>query len=149
TNLPLLSSDWWQKHVVERLSFQQQRYVQEKGYKELRDLDFAALLRILDQNWYELSNTISLTREARNWVKELQTVRNKWAHLSSREVPFSEVYRDADTLGRFLTILGAAPDTLASIEKAKTEALTQLASSKLPKSVESVIDSASITTTVS
>ncbi|OGR04380.1 MAG: hypothetical protein A2511_14610 [Deltaproteobacteria bacterium RIFOXYD12_FULL_50_9] len=79
-NLPSLASDWWQKQVVDRLSFQQQRFVQERGYKKLQDLDFAALLRILDQNWFELSGSLSLPKEARNWVKELQTVRNKWAH---------------------------------------------------------------------
>lgn len=64
---------------MDRLSFQQQRTVEERGVASLRQLDFAALLRILDQNWYELSNILNLPREGRNWVKELQTVRNKWA----------------------------------------------------------------------
>src|SRR3954464_11344156 len=80
--LPKLSPDWWQKHVVQRLSFQQQRMVEERGIRELRQLDFAALLRVLDQNWYELSNSGTLPREGRNWLKELQVVRNKWAHRS-------------------------------------------------------------------
>ena len=53
--LPELSDQWWQEHVVERLSFQQQRVVGEKKITVLRELDFAALLRILDQNWYDLS----------------------------------------------------------------------------------------------
>ena len=112
--LPALGSDWWQKHVVNRLSFQQQRTVRDRGVKTLQQLDFAAVLRVLDQNWYELSNQIALAREARSWVKELQTVRNKWAHLSSESLPASETYRDADTLGRLLAVLGAAPDNLES-----------------------------------
>jgi ATP-dependent helicase HepA len=130
-NLPKLENDWWMKHVVGRLSFQQQRYAEERGYAALCDLDFAALLRVLDQNWFELSGVASLPKEARNWVKELQTVRNKWAHQSSENVPPSEVFRDADTLGRVLNILGASQEVLASIELSKSEALIQLAGHRL------------------
>jgi ATP-dependent helicase HepA len=91
-------------------------------------LDFAALLRVLDQNWYELSAKLSLPREGRNWVKELQTVRNKWAHLSAAAVPPSETYRDADTFGRLLEMLGASPDSLSTVELIKNAAVQQLAS---------------------
>lgn len=125
-SLPKLSTDWWQKHVLDRLSFQQQRHAQERKYGGLADLDFAALLRVLDQNWFELSAAASFPREARNWVKELQTVRNKWAHQSAQAMPPSEIYRDADTLGRVLTILGAGREVLDSVEAAKTAALGQL-----------------------
>lgn len=106
-HLPSLSNDWWRIHVVERLSFQQQRNVTERGYRSLQQLDFAALLRVLDQNWFELSGALNLPREGRNWVKELQTVRNRWAHLAAEEMPPSEIYRDADTLDRLLTMIGA------------------------------------------
>jgi superfamily II DNA or RNA helicase len=125
--LPKLSPEYWQKHVVDRLSFQQQRMVLERGYKTLQQIDFAALLRVLDQNWYELSNVLPLPREGRNWVKELQTVRNKWAHLSTEAMPVSETYRDADTLGRLLATLGADATSLKAVDSAKAAALTALA----------------------
>ena len=125
--MPSLSADWWEKHVVDRLSFQQQRTVTEQGYKTLRQLDFAALLRVLDQNWYELSNTLRLPREGRTWVKELQTVRNKWAHLSSEAMPASEVYRDADTLWRLLAMIGADAASLDAVEAVKANALATMA----------------------
>lgn len=79
--LPLLAPDWWQQNVVSRLTFQQQRLVDEKRIESLGGLDFAALLRVLDQNWHELAVVAPLPREARNWVKELQAVRNRWAHV--------------------------------------------------------------------
>jgi len=125
--LPALSEDWWNKHVVDRLSFQQQRMVQERGFKSLQQLDFAALLRVLDHNWYELSNTLGLPREGRTWVKEMQTVRNKWAHLSAQAMPASEIYRDADTLGRLLVMLGAGQDSIEAVELAKTDAIDAMA----------------------
>ncbi|MGE0681074.1 MAG: helicase-related protein, partial [Candidatus Binatia bacterium] len=126
--LPRLSDDWWSKNVLPMLSFQQQRQVTEKGFHELKDLDFAALLRVLDQNWFDLSEIVALPREARSWVKELQTVRNKWAHLAAREIPPSEMYRDADTLSRILEIIQASPECLKKIESFKSEMLSQIAS---------------------
>jgi len=125
--LPALSEDWWNKHVLDRLSFQQQRMVQERGFKSLQQLDFAALLRVLDQNWYELSNKLSLPREGRTWVKEMQTVRNKWAHLSAQAMPASEIYRDADTLGRLLEMLGAGQASIEAVELAKADAVAAMA----------------------
>ncbi len=125
--LPAVREDWWQKCVVDRLSFQQQRYIEERDGRDLRDLDLAALLRVLDQNWYDLQGAATLPREARSWVKELQVVRNKWAHRSSREILPDELYRDADTLSRLLTVLGANSETLSQIEDVKTSAIAQLA----------------------
>ncbi len=127
--LPALESQWWQKLVVDRLSFQQQRVAQEKRFGKLADLDFAALLRVLDQNWFELSNTQALPREARSWIKELQTVRNKWAHLPASELPASEYFRDADTLGRVMQAIKAPVEVIDQIEAAKVQALNQLTGS--------------------
>ncbi|WP_339862459.1 DEAD/DEAH box helicase [Thalassospira alkalitolerans] len=121
-----LSEQWWEKLVVDRLSFQQQRIVIEKNTRNLRELDFAALLRILDQNWYDLSDKLTLPREARNWVKELQTVRNKWAHMATEEVPASEVYRDADTLGRLLVLINADKMSIEAVQATKDAALAKM-----------------------
>ena len=115
SKLRSLSEDWWQRNVVDRLSFQQQRTVQERGYQTLQQLDFAALLRVLDQNWYELANGHSLPREGRGWTRDLQIARNKWAHLSAEAIPPSEVYRDADTLERLLKTLGARASSLQAV----------------------------------
>lgn len=125
--LPDFSPDWWQQQVVDRLSFQQQRMVQERGFQTLQQLDFAALLRVVDQNWYELASANGLPREGRTWVKELQTVRNKWAHLSAEAMPDSEIYRDADTLGRLLTALNADPASLKAVDSVKAAALAAMA----------------------
>lgn len=122
-----LSPDWWQKRVLDRLSFHQQRMAAERRWSSLQQLDFAALLRVLDQNWYDLSGPLALPREARSWVKELQTVRNKWAHLSARAVPPSECYRDAETLGLLLTTLGADAQTLQAVESSKAASMAVMA----------------------
>jgi len=141
--LPKLSDEWWEKYVFERLSFQQQRIVEEKKLYELRALDLAALLRVLDQNWYELSNCLRFPREARNWVKELQTVRNKWAHASAEEAHPSEVYRDADTLERLLSMIEADPAAIDAASALKDSALASM--TKRPDASEAQVSTASDT----
>jgi superfamily II DNA or RNA helicase len=135
-HLPALSTSWWDKLVLDRLSFQQQRTARERGFTRLEQFDFAALLRILDQNWFEISSKMTLPREARSWVKELQTVRNKWAHLSATDLPASEAYRDADTLGRLLEAIEASADTRRTVEDAKMRALNSMAPSRTELTVE-------------
>lgn len=131
-SLPKISDEFWHKLVLNRLSFQQQRMVNEKGFNSIRQLDFAALLRIADQSWYELSNAFNFPREGRSWLKELQTVRNKWAHLSAETLPPGESYRDADTLGRFFKMLGAEQELLGAIEAAKSKAVAAMSADAMP-----------------
>jgi len=45
--LPPLFEDWWNQAVVNNLSFQQRRRMEQRGIASLGALDFAALLRVL------------------------------------------------------------------------------------------------------
>ena len=67
-----ISSNWWSANVIPALSFQQQRMVEEKGVANLSGLDLAALLRILDKNWYDISAKCRLDNETRTWTREMQ-----------------------------------------------------------------------------
>ncbi|MFZ1622452.1 SNF2-related protein, partial [Dokdonella sp.] len=133
TKLPELSGNWWTEHVVNRLTFQQQRLVEERHIGTLQKLDLAAVLRVLDQNWNELAAMESLPREARNWVKELQSVRNRWAHAPAGGVSPTDAFRDADTLERLLTVVAGGADLASNIEGFKTEMLARLAPSRAPE----------------
>jgi hypothetical protein len=103
--------------------------------------NLAALLRVLDQNWHDISCSADLPREGRSWLKELQTVRNKWSHRSSSElqaVPASEVYRDADTLGLLLGMIEASQLAIDAVEKEKSKALSLMTGHSDPTPVEEV-----------
>lgn len=130
-SLPKLSSNWWDEHVFQRLTFHQLRVAEERGFSTLQQLDFAAMLRVVDQNWHDLSASLNLPREGRNWVRELMTIRNKWSHLPSEEVPPSELYRDTDTLERFLLMIGSEPAIVKLIQRQKDIALASLAAKKM------------------
>lgn len=125
--LPALGSKWWDDNVVNRLTFQQQRLVDEKRIKSLAGLDLAAVLRILDQNWSELAGAEPLPRDARNWVKELQSVRNRWAHAPAGGVSATDAFRDVDTLERLLNVVGADEALLSKLNVFKAATLTRIA----------------------
>lgn len=127
--LPSLFDNWWKDAVVDKLSFQQQRRVEQKGIVSLSSLDLAALLRVLDQNWYQISMKLDLTSEARHFVKEMQTVRNRWAHAGTEGFPLEDVYRDLDTLQRFATVIEAEEAFIQEIRTTKISLLDRDVSS--------------------
>jgi len=105
--LPKTGDDWWQSRVIDRLSIPQQRLASSRNVTALSKLDLAGLLRIFDSNWNPLGVDLNLDQQARNWLKETQAIRNRWAHLPPGGLLAEDVYRDADTIERLLSVLGA------------------------------------------
>jgi len=122
--LPRLDEDWWNSRVVSNLSYQQCERVKRQSIDSLRQLDLAALLRLIDRNWYELSSEFNFSYQDRNYVKEMQTVRNSWAHLDAHGVDKDDMYRDIDTLQRFLRIIQAPNSIIAEAGHLKKELLS-------------------------
>ncbi len=123
--LPSLSDDWWNQAVLNSLSFQQQKRIEQYRIVSLTALDLAAMLKVLDQNWYQLSDKLGLSSESRHFVKEMQTIRNRWAHPTTEDFPLDDVYRDMDTLQRFAAVIGADENLLQEVRAAKTALLTK------------------------
>lgn len=121
--LPLLFDDWWDKAVVSNLSFQQKRRLEQRNITSLSGLDLSGLLRVLDRNWYQISNSLDLTSEARHFVKEMQTVRNRWAHTDTERFPVDDIYRDLDTLQRFGIVIGADEKLIQDLRETKASLL--------------------------
>lgn len=122
--LPLIDNHWWYNLVFLKLSFQQQRQIQEKKIQDLTGLDLAALLRVTDQNWNEIRAQFSLGQETRNWLKEAQTIRNRWAHLPPGGLPYEDTYRDADTLYRLNDAIGKNEEAIAYADLVKKQLMT-------------------------
>jgi len=120
SHLPAVENGWWATLVLPSLSYQQHQQVSQRGIATLDQLDLAALLRILDFNWYSLSQRFKLSYQDRHYVKEMRTVRNRWAHVDVRGVPQDAVYRDVDTLQRLLEMLGVPGDGLDEIKAFKS-----------------------------
>lgn len=136
--LPSLFDDWWNKAVIATLSFQQKRRLEQHNITSLSGLDLAGLLRVLDQNWYQLSNRLDLTAEARHFVKEMQTIRNHWAHADTKGFPIDDIYRDLDTLQRFAVVIGADNKLTQDVRKTKATLLASVAALQPVSNVETL-----------
>lgn len=131
-NLPPLFDDWWDSAVISKLSFQQKRRTEQRNITSLSGLDLAGLLRILDQNWYQISTHLDLTSESRHFVKEMQTIRNRWAHAAAEGFDLEDIYRDLDTLQRFSVVIGADDSLIQELRSSKS-ALIAPEAPPLPK----------------
>jgi len=122
--MPAICEKWWDTMVIEKLSFHNRKILKRNvAAHSLKCLDIATLIKILDLNWYEISKKLELTNEARHFVKEMQTVRNRWAHMNSYGVSFDDMYRDLDTLERFAGVINADQNLIGKINNAKRNLL--------------------------
>lgn len=121
--LPPLFNNWWNQAVVNALSFQQKSRLEQRNITSLTGLDLAGLLRVLDQNWYQISNSLNLASEARHFVKEMQTVRNRWAHADTKGFSVDDIYRDVDTLQRFAVVIDADKKLIQELRETKASLL--------------------------
>jgi hypothetical protein len=119
--LSSFSDDWWEKNVVDKLSYTQSERVRKNNISSLDNLDLAALLRVFDQNWEELKQKCNFTYEDRHFVKEMSSVRNRWAHIPSGGYSADDTYRDFDTIQRFLKIIGADKGIISELQNTKLD----------------------------
>uniref|UniRef100_A0A7V4G6K1 Helicase n=1 Tax=Desulfobacca acetoxidans TaxID=60893 RepID=A0A7V4G6K1_9BACT len=117
--LPIISRNWWSELVLNALTPQQRRHIAQKNLSSLTSLDLAALIRIFDQNWHLIAPKKNFSSEQRHFVKEMQTVRNRWAHAGSESFPYDLVYRDLDTIQRFASMIESPGDMISKITELK------------------------------
>ncbi len=117
--LPTINDQWWDSYVIQELSYPQQLRVERAGISSVSQLDLAAVLRIFDRNWYDISQRFNLPRSGRNYLKEMQTVRNRWAHVDASGIETEDVYRDLDTIQRVVSLFGKKNTLVAEIKKFK------------------------------
>ena len=119
---------WWHDGVLLKLSYQQRATAEEHDWSSLMDLDVAALLRAVDGNWELLRRRNLVKSEARNWLKEAGSVRNRWAHeVPGRVRAADRVYRDLDTLALLADALLPGSPEAKQLDNARSEALAALA----------------------
>ena len=132
-NLPIRDAHGWNEYVLNKLSFQQRRIAEEKAFSNLSDFDLAGLLRLFDQNWHELNQRSRLPFEARTWLKEAQSIRNRWAHLPPDGLSPEDTYRDIDTLMRLVKAIGVEDASLTLIGDHREKARQAMAMQEAPR----------------
>jgi len=142
--LPKLYDNWWKDSVLNILSSYQRQAIERKGVATLAELDLSVLLRIFDANWYRISEELNLPREGRHYVKEMKTIRNKWAHKSTEEFLSDDMYRDIDTLQRFAKLINADEEFIRELNDEKKSLMNieqENNKNQPPKNIENSIES--------
>lgn len=134
--LPSTGADWWKQAVLAKLTYQQLSHAQEQEWSNLNDLDVAATLRVVDQNWDVFRRRNLVKWDDRNLLKEASSVRNRNSHDAPGREPTPErVYRDIDTLALLAESLdpeGAEAKQLAAARSAALTALTSVGATRPP-----------------
>ena len=120
-NLPQVGGqNWWGEYVVNVLTIKQQDKLKEHDVQTLGGLDLAALLIVLDRNWFKFRDRKGLSRDSYNYLKEMQTIRNHWAHGSANGANFDDAHRYLDTIFRLLTAIRASEESVRKIATVRT-----------------------------
>ena len=112
--------NWWENAVLGVLTHQQHQRIRFQQITTLAGLDLSALLRVFAKNWGRIAEARNLAWEGINYVKEMQTVRNKWAHMCSEAAVIDDLYRDLDTIERFCLLIEADKKIIDEIKLAKS-----------------------------
>lgn len=117
------SETWWKTLVVPQLSYQQAQRVESENITQLGRLDLAGLLRILERNWYHISQKKKISAQDKHYVKEMQTIRNRWAHNDMHGLGRDEIYRDIDNMLLFVSLIDVDEGTITDIKQFKNDFL--------------------------
>lgn len=113
--LAKLDADYWRNLVIPKVSYNQKQMIDRKRSTKLSQLDLAVLLRVLNKNWDDLAYKFNIEDRVRNYLNELQDIRNRYAHMS--DYPNGEDFaRDVDTLARFLEGIGVDEEFVKQVK---------------------------------
>jgi len=124
--LPKLSSKWWNDNVIEKLTITQKNYVISKGIKTLSTLDFFALFRVFEQNWYELCKVDKKIYKDKKYIKEMSSVQNRWIHKPVDGYDQDVIYNDLDTIQRFLSLMNEEHVLVKKIKEKKESVFSNI-----------------------
>jgi len=104
----IYGENWWQDAVWNAFSPEQRRGMRYAGeWSELVDnLDATRCFALIDRHWMNVFKR-KMSIDQKTWAKELQGVRNKWAHIGGTDFDESYTWRALDTMNRFMEQLDA------------------------------------------
>jgi hypothetical protein len=124
--LPSCDTQWWDRCVIANLTYGR---VGGRQVTSLTELDLAALLRVFDKNWDNINklrdNQLSI--KTRNFLKEMQSIRNDMAHLvPDRNLNPEDFFRCLDTAWRLMADIGADASSIERVKMARNKAFLSM-----------------------
>jgi hypothetical protein len=111
--LPSLSEDnWWKICVQNKLEERDLRILKKKGVKQLDELDVGLLLKILINNWYELTEKYNerFNTKKKKLTTQVKEIRNFAAHPTEKEISSADFISYFERLKIFAEFIGTNMD---------------------------------------
>ena len=104
--LPRMADSWWEDMVISVLSPLQREHVLSERISDISGLDLAELLRVFDKNWFVItgSSRTFINNRVRRQIRQMQEVRNSWAHITPDTISKEKV---RDDVGVIIDLMGA------------------------------------------
>lgn len=115
--LPRITNNWWDDLVMNHLSVLQRETVIANNIHEIKGLDLAAILRILDRNWFVITGYIFINNRERRYIRKMQEVRNSWAHITPNDITKQKVKDDVNVIIELLGAFGAKYDETRKLDE--------------------------------
>ena len=114
--LPKITEDWWQELVLHNLSVLQRDAVLREGITEINGLDLAALLRVVDRNWFVITSSFYVNSKEREKIHDMQQIRNDWAHITPGDITKDKVLHDVNIIIELMQAFDASMQDTLDIE---------------------------------
>lgn len=115
--LPPITREWWKELVVNNLTDMQKVQLDLSSKESCSKLDLAASLRVIDRNWYVITSQYFINKKYRNYVKDMQRVRNDWAHITPEEISKNKIESDIQTIINLLEVFDATQQEISTLEQ--------------------------------
>lgn len=114
-NLPQCADNWWDFCVISTLSYEQRERAHEMHYTSLNQLDLAALLRIMNKNWYDFRKLMYLSDSEKDSLQKMFEVRNRWAHMDSNLPDKETIKGDLYAIADFMMLLRCSKEATREV----------------------------------
>ena len=117
--LPRLHENWWNLHVVYKLEGYYDRQVHQPRPAAIKDLDFAAMLFLLQENLKQIAEVEPWDQDAWAIITYMRGVRNRYAHIPSSGVGRRQIIRDYNAILEFMELVGVSKYEIDKIRRVK------------------------------
>lgn len=114
--LPKFTDNWWEDLVLHNLSTLQRDNVLREGITEISGLDLAALLRIVDRNWFVITSMFYVNSKERERIHDMQKIRNDWAHITPSDITKEKVIYDTNVIIELMQAFDASMKDTSDME---------------------------------
>lgn len=114
--LPAITENWWEELVMNNLSKLQRENVIAGKIHDIKGLDLAEILRVVDRNWFVITSSFFINNKERQNIRNMQEVRNSWAHISRNTISKEKVIRDVEIIIELMQAFDASMSETRDME---------------------------------